>query len=145
MRRLLIVLGACMLGLIAAFAFAYVAGIVRPCSGEQLSCSMTVIVGIVYIPVFSIVAALCFSVAALWKNEPAVIAIAGLAPIAVFVLFAGTTKFSEFSVREFHEVRERDIQELLQVGIPVLLTMIVPWIVLQWFASRAATEMNIHG
>ena len=68
-RRLLVVVLACGLGLAAALVFGFVAGLVRPCEGERLSCSMTQIVGLIYIPVFSGLALLTFLIAMFWKIE----------------------------------------------------------------------------
>ena len=144
-RRLLMVVLACDLGLAAAFAFGFVAGLVRPCEGERLSCSMTEIVGFIYIPVFSGAALLAFAAAALWKNSTSAITWAALIPLVPFLLLFAITKYFEISVREYNEIRERDVQELLQIAIPIVLTLVVPWIVLQHFAGRTETEKKAHG
>ena len=131
MRRFVTTLLACAAGLAAAFLFAYAADIARSCTGEALSCSMTKIIVLIYIPVFSVIALIAFSLAVFWKGGGArALNIALLIPLLPFLVFASYVKYSEFSVREFHDIRERDIQELLQVIIPIILTLIVPWVML---------------
>lgn len=139
-RRLLIVVLACALGLAAAFAFAYVANFARPCRSELLACSMTKVVGLIYIPVFGGVALLVFAGAALWKNTAAALAVAALIPLVPFLLLFAFIKVEEISVRELHEIRDRDVQELLQVAIPIVLTLVVPWAVLRRFANPPLIE-----
>lgn len=139
-RRLLIVVLACALGLAVAFAFGYAAGLVRPCRGEGLACSMTRIVGFIYTPIFSGAALLLFAVAALWKNTGTALAIAALIPLMPFLLLFAFIKYSDISVRELHEIRDRDVQELLQIAIPIVLTLVVPWAVLQRFANPPDIE-----
>jgi len=136
MRRFVTILLACASGLAVAFLFAYVAGIVRLCTGEALSCSMTRIIGLIYIPVFSLIALICFTVAAFWKPGARGLNIALLTPLLPFMLLVVWIKYSEISVREFHEIRERDIQEMLQIVIPIILTLVLPWILLRRFADR---------
>ena len=51
-------------------------------------------------------------------------------PLAMFLALAAFLKWTEISVREFHEIRERDVQELLQIIIPIVLTLVVPWLTL---------------
>ncbi|MBI3702157.1 MAG: hypothetical protein HY242_17170 [Afipia sp.] len=145
MRRFAAILLACAFGLGAAYLFAYAADIARPCTGEGLSCSMTKVLGFVYIPVFSAVALIALSVAIFWKGTARAVNIAGALPLGAFVIFAAYVKWSEFSVREFHDIRERDIQELLQVILPIILTLIVPWIVLHQFVTRTETGKTSHG
>lgn len=139
-RRLLIVVLACALGLAAAFAFGKVAGFVHPCGGEQLSCSMTRIIGFIYTPVFSGVALVAFTVAALWKNTSSALAIALLVPLVPFLILFASLKYSDISVREWHEIRDRDLQELLHIAVPIVLTLVVPWAVLQRFANPPVLE-----
>lgn len=139
-RRLLIVVLACALGLALAFAFAQIAGVAHPCGGEQLSCSMTQIIGFIYTPVFSGVALLAFAVAALWKNTGTALAVALLIPLMPFLILFAFLKYSDISVREFHELRDRDVQELLQIAIPIVLTLVVPWAVLKRFANTPVLE-----
>lgn len=139
-RRLLIVVLACLFGLAAALAFGYAAGVVLPCRGEGLSCSMTQIIGLIYVPVVSGVALLVFAIAALWKNTVAAFALAALIPLVPFVLLFAFIKYSEISVRELHDIRDRDVQELLQIAIPIVLTLVVPWAVLQRFANPPDIE-----
>lgn len=139
-RRLLIVVLACAFGLAVAFVFAQIAGLVRPCRGEGLSCSMTQIIGLIYIPVFSGAALLLFAIAALWKNTAAALAMAALIPLAPFLILFAFIKYSDISVRELYEIRDRDVQELLQVAIPIVLTLVVPWAVLQRFANPPLIE-----
>lgn len=139
-RRLLIVVLACALGLAAAFAFGKVAGVVHPCGGEQLSCSMTRIIGFIYTPVFSGVALVAFAVAALWKNTSSALAIALLVPLVPFLILFASLKYSDISVREWHEIRDRDLQELLHIAVPIVLTLVVPWAVLQRFANPPVLE-----
>lgn len=139
-RRLLIVVLACALGFVAAFAFARVATFVHPCGGEGLACSMTKIVGLIYTPVFSGVALVVFAIAALWKNTGTALAVAALIPLVPFLLLFAFIKFSDISVRELHDIRDRDVQELLQIAIPIVLTVIVPWAVLKRFAKPADIE-----
>ncbi|MBN8981990.1 MAG: hypothetical protein J0I29_12045 [Rhizobiales bacterium] len=143
MRRSAVILLACAVGLGTAFAFAYVAGLMTPCRGEQLTCSMTKIIGLIYIPVFSAVALIAFSIAIFWKDTIQAVNIAAAVPLGVFLLFIAYVKWSEFSVREFHDIRERDIQELLQVVLPIVLTLTVPWVALHKFVSR--TGKISHG
>lgn len=145
MRRFLRTIGACLLGLIAAFAFDFLAGVVRPCTGEGLACSMTSILGFIYVPVFAVIALVCFGISVFVRNDPQAVGIAALVPLVPFLLLVAYIKFSEISVREYHEIRERDIQELLQIVIPIVLTIVVPWAVLQRFAVRAETEVKAHG
>ncbi len=136
MRRFVIIFLACVLGLAVAFAFGFAANLLRPCTGEGLSCSMTKIIGFIYTPAFSVVALICFTVAVFWKGSARALNIALLVLLLPFLVFAFYVKFSEFSVREFHDIRERDIQELLQIIIPIVLTMILPWAVLSRFAGQ---------
>ena len=131
MKRFLAIVLACALGLAAAFAFAYAARIARPCQGEQLTCSMTDIISLIYTPVFTAIALVAATIAVFWKQSLRAFDIALLLPLAVFLVFIGTIKYSEFSVREFHDIRERDIQELLRIFIPIVLTLIVPWAALR--------------
>jgi hypothetical protein len=145
MSRFIAILLACVTGLGAAFLFGYVAGIVRPCRGEQLSCSITQVLGLVYTPVFSAAALLAFSVAAFWKSDRRALNNALLLPLVPFLLLVVYIKYSEFSVREFHDIREHDIQELLQVVIPIILTLVIPWTLLLRFAGWAKIENNAHG
>lgn len=139
-RRLLIVVLACAFGLAVAFVFAQIAALARPCGGEQLSCSMTRIIGLIYIPVFSGAALLLFAIAALWKNTAAALAMAALIPLAPFLILFAFIKYSDISVRELYEIRDRDVQELLQIAIPIVLTLVVPWAVLQRFVNPPALE-----
>lgn len=134
MRRFLIIFLACALGLAAAFAFGFAADQLRRCTGEGLSCSMTKIIGFIYTPVFSGVALICFTVAVFWKGARA-LNIALLIPLVPFLLLVVVLKYSDISVREFHEIRERDIQEILQIAIPIIVTLIVPWAALRRFAG----------
>ncbi|OQW57147.1 MAG: hypothetical protein A4S14_08655 [Proteobacteria bacterium SG_bin9] len=139
-RRLLIVVLACAFGLAAAFVFAKVAGLVHPCGGEQLSCSMTRIIGFIYTPVFSGVALIAFAIAALWKNTGTALLVAMLIPLVPFLILFASLKYSDISVREWHEIRGRDVQELLQIAIPIVLTLVVPWAVLKRFANPPVLE-----
>lgn len=134
MRRFLITLLACASGLAAAFAFGFTAELLRPCTGEGLSCSMTKVLGFIYTPVFSAIALICFMVAVFWKDARA-LNVALLVPLVPLLLLVAGLKYSDISVREFHEIRERDIQEILQIAVPIILTMIVPWAVLRRFAN----------
>jgi uncharacterized membrane protein YhaH (DUF805 family) len=145
MRRFLTIALACALGLVAAFVFAHAAETIRPCTGEQLSCSITRAIGVIYIPVFSAIALVAFSIAVFWKNTAQAMNVAGTIPLGAFLLLMTYIKWSEFSVREFHDIRERDIQELFQIILPIALTMIVPWIVLQRTAVRTETGKTSHG
>jgi cytochrome bd-type quinol oxidase subunit 2 len=131
LKRFLVVVLACAIGLAVAFAFAYVAGLARPCQGERLTCSMVDVIGIVYTPVFAAVALIGFSLAVLWKQSRRALNIAVLLPLAAFLSLIGALKYSQFSVREFHDIRESDVQELLRVFIPIILTLVVPWAVLR--------------
>lgn len=135
MRRFLIILLACALGLAMAFAFGFAANLLRPCTGEGLSCSMTKVIGFIYTPVFGVVALSCFAVAVFWKGSARALNIALLAPLVPFLLLVVVLKYSDISVREFHEIREKDIQEILQIAIPIVLTLFVPWAVLRRFAN----------
>ena len=135
-RRVLIVVLACALGVAAAYAFGIAARLVRPCTGEQLSCSMTVVVGLVTIAISGAVALLAYGLAMLWKNDARALAMALLVPLVSFLLFAAYVKGSAISVREFGEIRETDIDELLQIVIPVVLMLTVPWFVLRPFVGR---------
>jgi len=135
MRRFLMIVLACALGLAAAFAFGFAADLLRPCTGEGLSCSMTKVIGFIYTPVFAAVALICFAVAVFWKGHARALNIALLVPLVPFLLLVVVLKYSDISVREFHEIRERDIQEILQIAIPIVLTLIVPWAVLRCFAN----------
>ena len=145
MSRFVTILLACATGLAVAYLFGYAAGIMRPCRGEQLSCSITQVLGFVYVPVFSAVALIVFSVAAFWKSDRRALNVALLLPLVPFLLLVGYIKYSEFSVREFHEIREHDTQELLQVVIPIILTLVIPWTLLLRFAGWAKIENNAHG
>ena len=145
MRRLLITLAACALGFLAAFAFSFTATVVRPCTGESLSCTMTSIVALIYIPVFGVIALLVFSIAVFSQSAKHALNIAALVPLVPFTLRAAYIKVSEISARELNEIRERDIQELLQIAIPIVMTIVIPWIVLQYFSARAATKVQAHG
>lgn len=136
MRRFGIIALACVLGLAAALAFGYVAGLLRPCQGERLSCSMTEIIGLIYTPVFSVIALICFTVAVFWRSGPRALNIALLVPLVPFLLLAAGLKYSDISVREFHEIREVDIQEMLQIVGPIILTLMLPWAMLRRFAGR---------
>lgn len=136
MRRFLIIFLACAFGLAVAFAFGFAADLLRPCTGEGLSCSMTKIIGFIYTPVFSVIALICFSVAVFWKSSVRALNIALLVPLVPFLLLAVSLKYSDISVREFHEIRERDMQEVLQIFIPIFLALTVPWAALRYFASR---------
>lgn len=142
MRRFLIILLACVLGLVVAFAFGFAADLLRPCTGERLSCSMTKIIGFIYTPVFAAVALICFAVSVFWKGVRA-LNIALLIPLVPFLLLVAGLKYSDISVREFHEIREHDIQEILQVAIPIAVTLIVPWAVLQRFANWLEPEKAV--
>jgi hypothetical protein len=144
MRRFAVICLACVIGFAAAFAFAYVARIVRPCTGEQLACSMTQIIGLIYIPVFSAIALIELSIAMFWKGSVQALNIAAMIPLGAFLIFIASVKWPEFSVREFHDIRERDIQELLQVILPIVLTLTVPWIVLRKI-GRTETGKIVHG
>ncbi len=145
MRRFALICLACVIGLGAAFAFAYTVRMLRPCSGEQLTCSMTQILGLIYIPVFSAIALIALSIATFWKGTVQAVNVAAALPLGAFLIFAIYVKWSEFSVREFHDIRERDIQELLQIILPIALTMIVPWIALSKFVTRTQTGKIPHG
>jgi len=136
MRRFLIVFLACAFGLAVAFAFGFAADLLRPCTGEGLSCSMTKIIGFIYTPVFSVIALICFTVAVFWTGSMRALNIALLVPLVPFLLLTVSLKYSDISVRQFHEIREHDIQEILQIAIPIALTLIVPWAALRCFASR---------
>lgn len=136
MRRFLIIFLACALGLAVAFAFGFAANLLRPCTGEGLSCSMTKIIGFIYTPAFSAVALICFTVAVFWKGTSRALNVALLVPLLPFLLLVAALKYSDISVREFHEIRERDIQEILQIAVPIVLTMILPWAVLSRFAGQ---------
>lgn len=135
MRRFLIIILACALGLAVAFAFGFAADLLRPCTGEGLSCSMTKVIGFIYTPVFGVVALSCFAVAVFRKGSARALNIALLAPLVPFLLLVVVLKYSDISVREFHEIREKDIQEILQIAIPIVLTLFVPWVVLRHFAN----------
>lgn len=139
-RRLMLVVLACALGLVAAFAFAQVANFVHSCGGEGLACAMTEIVGFIYTPVFSGVALVVFAIAALWKNTTGALAVALLVPLVPFLMLFAYFKYSDISVRELHDIRDRDVQELLHIAIPIVLTLVVPWAVLQRFANPATIE-----
>lgn len=130
MRRFVIIFLACALGLGVAFAFCFAADLFRRCTGEGLSCSMTKIIGFIYTPVFSVVALICFTVAVFWKGSARALNVALLVPLVPFLLLVAGLKYSDISVREFHEIRERDIQEILQIAVPIVLTLIVPWAML---------------
>lgn len=144
-QRLLMVGLSCALGLAVAFAFAQLATYAHPCGREGLSCSMTQIVGLIYMPVFAGIALLTFAVATLWKNDATALTVAALVPLVPLVAFATFTKYFEMSVREFGEIRDRDIDELLQIYIPIVLTIVVPWALLWRFAAQAKTEKKAHG
>lgn len=101
---------------------------------------MTKIVGLIYTPVFSGVALVVFAIAALWKNIGTALAVAALIPLVPFLLLFAFIKFSDISVRELHDIRDRDVQELLQIAIPIVLTLGVPWAVLKRFAKPAEIE-----
>jgi hypothetical protein len=130
MRRFLNVLGACVIGLVAGFAFQALAGLIWPCGGEGLSCSMTTIIGLIYIPVFAAAALITLLIAKFWKDTARALTVAMLVPLIPFVLFFAYIKWEEIGNREWHELRSKDTQELLQIGIPIALTMIVPWALL---------------
>ncbi|EKS40338.1 hypothetical protein [Afipia clevelandensis] len=134
MRRFLVIVLACALGLAVAFAFGLAADLLRPCTGEGLSCSMTKVIGFIYTPVFSAVALICFTAAVFWKGGRA-LNVALLLPLVPFLLLVLVLKYSDISVREFREIREHDIQEILQIAIPIILTLIVPWALLRRFAT----------
>jgi hypothetical protein len=136
MRRFLIIALACALGLGVAFAFGFAANLLRPCTGEQLSCSMIKAIGFIYTPIFGAVALICFTVAVFWKGSVQALNIALLVPLVPFLLLVVILKYSDISVREFHDIRERDIQEILQIAVPIVLTLVVPWAVLRRFANR---------
>lgn len=131
MRRFLDILGACAIGLVAAFLFPLLAGFIWPCGGERLACSMTAIIRYIYAPIFAGIALIAFSVAMFWKGTPRALAVAMLVPLIPFLIFFAYIKWDEISVRELHEIRSKDIQELLQIGIPIALTLILPWVLLQ--------------
>jgi hypothetical protein len=130
MRRFLNILGACVIGLVAGFAFQAAAGFVWPCGGEGLSCSMTTIIGLIYIPAFAAAGFIAFLVAEFWKGSPRAHTVAMLVPLIPFVLFFAYIKWEEIGNRELHELRSKDTQELVQIAIPIALTMIVPWAML---------------
>lgn len=144
MRRLLLLLLACALGLAAAFVFRYLAERLRPCGGEQLACSMTALIGLVYAPIFCGLALIVFAVAEFWKGQSRAHTIALLILLLPFLALVLYIKVTAISVREFHEIREQDIQELLQVVLPILLTLIVPWAVLWTHNARNENRMNAH-
>lgn len=136
MRRFGIIVLACAFGLAVALAFGVVAGLLRPCPGEGLACSMTLIAGLISTPVFSAVALICFTVAVFWRSGARALNIALLVPLVPFLLLVVGVKYSDISVREFHELRETDIQEMLQIVVPIILTLILPWAMLRRFAGR---------
>jgi hypothetical protein len=118
------------MGLVAGFAFQGLAALVWPCGGEGLACSMTMIVGLIYIPVFAAAALIALLIAEFWKGTPRALTVAMLVPLVPFVLFFAYIKWEEIGNRELHELRSKDTQELVQIGIPIALTMIVPWVLL---------------
>jgi hypothetical protein len=136
MRRLLTIIAACVLGLCAAFLVRFVANAIRPCVGEQLACSMTSIIGFIYIPVFSGATLIASAIAMFWKGDVRALTIATLSILVPLLVLFTYVKYSEISVREWHEIREHDIQELLQVVIPIVLTQVVPWLVLRTYIAR---------
>lgn len=144
MGRLIRIVLACALGLGVAFLFRWLAGIARPCSGEGLSCSMTSIVGFIYTQVFAAAALIVFSVAEFWKGHVRALTIAMLILLVPFLILFAHIKLSAISVREFHEIRELDIHEVLQIAIPIVLTLMVPWLVLVT-TGRHATRANATG
>jgi hypothetical protein len=138
MRRLLTIFLACALGLAAAFLFRIAAGAIRPCTGEHLSCSMTSILGFIYVPVFAGAALIVCGVAMFWKGSARALTAAMLIVLVPLLALFAFVKYSEISVREWHEIRERDIQEILQVFVPIVLTQLVPWIALRTYIARTA-------
>jgi hypothetical protein len=130
MRRFLNIFACCVMGLVAGFAFQALAELVWPCSGEGLSCSMTKIVGFIYIPVFAAVSLAAFLIAEFWKGTQRALAVAMLIPLIPFLTFFVCIKLEEIGNREWHELRGKDTQELVQIAIPIALTMIVPWALL---------------
>jgi energy-coupling factor transporter transmembrane protein EcfT len=138
MRRLIRIVLACALGLGAAYLFRLLADIARPCGGEGLSCAMIRVVGFVYTPVFAAVALFVFGIAELWKGHARALTAAMLLLLVPFLILFASFKFSDISVREFHDIREHDIDELLQIAIPIVLTLIVPWLVLTTTGRHAA-------
>lgn len=137
MRRFFAILRVCILGLVAGFAFQAGAGLIWPCGGEGLSCSMTTIIGLIYIPVFAAIGLVAFLIAEFWTGTPRAHTVAMLVPLIPFVIFFAYIKWEEIGNREWHELRSKDTQELVQIAIPIALTLIVPWaMLLRWPASR---------
>jgi hypothetical protein len=144
MRRLIRIVLACALGLGAAVLFRLLADIARPCGGEGLSCAMIRALGFIYTPVFAAAALIAFSIAEFWKGHARALTAAMLVLLVPFLILFAHTKLSAISVREFHEIREVDIHETLQIAVPIILTLIVPWLVLVT-TGRHATRANATG
>jgi hypothetical protein len=130
LRRFLVVSAACAIGLAAGLAFQPIGQAVWPCGGEGLACSMTTIVGFIYTPVFAGAGLIAFLIAEFWKGTPRALTVAMLVPLVFFVLAFAYFKWSEISVREWHGIRSDDIQEVVQIAVPIMLALVVPWLVL---------------
>ncbi len=140
MLRLLAILAGCALGVGAAFLSGFIASLAVPCGGEQLACSMNRVVGFVGICAYGGAALVVFTAALFWKGTIRAVTIGMLIVLVPSLLAFAFEKLSMISIREFHEIRSNDIQEVLQIVIPAALTVLVPWlflcVVLRWQAAR---------
>ncbi len=137
MRRFLMLLVACALGLGAGELASWLASEMLPCSGERLACSMDAIGGMVVTLFAAGIATVVFGVALYSKGDAGAVTIAMLILIAGALVFWAFVAYSQISVREFHDIRSGDIRQVTYMLIPALLTAIVPWLCLRVFIARA--------